>query len=649
MLGVASCIIAVSLYSVYTAYTVLGAGNNPLITLRFRHPATAAQLLPVGERVAVWRSALQALDGGSAARGGVAAWTHARSAVSCHVRDLSETVAQKLQLALSDAALLDATVGTSSIAQSWRDVSNSSSGHSGLGQAEVLLASSFELASSFVRAPSLFTAGDNDEHPVISVADPVNSTANAAVGLLNAEFDGILKLRTVLAIFLTSSFTAFTLAYTCFVESKLLKRTIGAVRGRQHGEYESKRQEQTTAVDERGTTAGADLSLRAARARLARQRNGSLSSCGSALLLRQALFMQLAVTLILGVSLIVVGFVRRLEPEDTQATSVNVVYATHQMQHAAWVAARGLDSMLQGGIQGDSEALARGEASVYSAIAAYSSWQRVVFAGDDAGFMVSAAPGHTDAARYPSGTSGEELLFTDACGLSVGLLPSEREQRYLAPVNGSSTIAQTHAADCKLVLNGVLRDGWQVATRAYIGGMSDIILGANSTLGTAAAGDGNASACLSAVRAATWLRVGARLSPARDGDVMAAGVSDASAWVLGACHGSWPGGGGAAQAWVQRAAELLRLQTLHFDSLSQASAVHGIRGFLESLSRFALESMLPVGCVPLWLLLFLWLVGSPAALAKRRTVQAAELMSALLRAHEAGCALHLEQEPLSSA
>jgi len=651
LLGVMGCIVAISLYSIYSAYIVLGAGNNPLVTLRFRHPAAAAQMLPAGERLHVWSRALEALgvgqDSTSSSGGAGAAWQAASAAVSGHVRDLSEGLSQRLQLALSDAALLDASVGGSAVALSWRGVGSGAPGvngtaaghgsdHSRVVQAEMLLAQSFLQESNLSSGNG--TAGTASllglPQPTLSVAAAVNSTAHVGVTLLNDAFDGILRTRTVLAIFLTTSFTISVMTYTYFVEAKLLQRATGALRIGKAKTHAGATGSGGSGGQGRqlGTVVEADLSPQAAQQRLRRQQDGSLGSCVTALMLRHLLFLQLAVAMALGIGLIALGFVRRYEPEDAQATSVNVVYSVHQMQHAAWQATAGLEAMLSTGAAGGS--MAAGILALQAAVASYGVWQRVVFAGDDTGFMVSAAPGHTEVAQYPVSSAGEQLLYQDACSTSVGLVPTAVEQKYLSGVNGTSTAAAAHRAECTSVLDEVLLDGWQVASRVFGSGMVDASDSLQRLAGSTGASPSNVSACLGAMRSAMWLRVGLHLSGQRGNATVSVGVDSAMAWVSSECAGLGAVGSTAAAAWVVRAGDLVQLQAVHFDELAQASAVHGIRGFLASLAQFAVESMLPVGCVPVWLILFLWLVGGPAALSKRRTVQSAELMSALLRAHQ---------------
>ncbi len=668
LLGVMSCIAAVTLYSLYSAYIVLGAGNNPLITLRFRQPAAASQMLPAGQRAKVWGNALQVLNlAASSAPPSSAAPADAQralqlaaAATEVHLREMTEALAERVNLALSDASLLDVTAGVTSVTDSWREapLDNSSAALPSLALTERLLAASFRINDAAANGGVMAQQGVE----LFDIASNVNATAQVGVEILNTEFNAILQLRTALAILLTVTFVTFTLSYTCSVEKKLLGRAtaalsweVGAQYGRDasrprsethsaKGRFADTNQKQSVALEQmqphsslQQMSLEADLSLQAANRRISQHRSCSLGSYCSTFLLRHLLFVQLLLALTMGVGLIGVGFIQRYLPEDTQATSVNAVYAAHQMQYAAWTATAALDGMLAAGSH--SMPLQPAAAQLQAAMDSYTHWQRVLFSSEHAGFMVSASPGHTGAARYPDASAGERLLFVDACQGSIEVVPQGAEIKYLSSYQPESLGARSHATKCSTVMEGVLLDGWQVASHAFSNNLQSLKatlqdIHMRALVNTTATNTTSKSlACFRALRTAVWGGVGAQLSATATESAPKTGISELMHWAGSVCAEAHPSLQHDSDAWLARAVQVIGLQAVHFDELAQATAVHGIRGFLASLAKFGTDSMLPVACVPLVLFLFLWLVGAPSALSKRRTVQAAELMSALLNVH----------------
>jgi hypothetical protein len=121
--------------------------------------------------------------------------------------------------------------------------------------------------------------------------------------------------------------------------------------------------------------------------------------------------------LFLGASIIVVAIVSRYGPEDTQATSVNAVYAAQQLNSAAFRITVDLDSSLRhmgSCTWHNCSTINSTDAQV--ALIDYTHWQRVLFSQGRTEFMFSAAPGQDARAMlFGRGSAGHTMMFADAC------------------------------------------------------------------------------------------------------------------------------------------------------------------------------------------------------------------------------------------
>ncbi len=634
-------IIGVFLYTLYTVYLVLAAGNNPLIALRFRQPSMLSQLQVRPLTIQFWSTGSHLLSRAALAQAGpplpsaaAQMQTTAASGIGRVLREVGEETAAFFAVSLSDASALDAAVPsvTDGLARQWRRQPDtpSSRDSSSLADFEAVIAGSLQT----VTAGNASTSGARPLDDAFLISSAINSTSMTAVTILNSSFARTLQLRTLLAITLVICFVSATFFTAKKAESRLVQDAVDSL-----GAASLDAVSVTAQSGQQG-----ELSPSMARRHIRKKRQKSVHSWWAVLGLKHELLLKVGGIVFFGVGLIGVGFVSRYTPEDTQATSVNVVHAAHQLQSAAIRMGLATDAYLSAAHNSTPAvpaALGLASSTFETAQADFVHWQRVLFGEEDAGYMQSASPGNEARALFATGTGGHNLLFHDAC-LSVDAHPKlQPNPRYL-PFAGTQLItARRHASNCQVAVNGVLLKGFQAASYTYLSISQEL----RSTLEAWQEG-GMPLSCLQSARYSIWLVLGHGLgcissiaSERSDCAVtpdVALGAVLAELGNVCAAHGATPAQLRQAASFTRQAIMMQELQAVHFAAIADAAIVFGADRYSASQARYARETLLPVGSVPFVLLLFLIVVGRPSALAKRRLVLSSQLMQALIGAMAAG-------------
>lgn len=621
-------IIGLFVYGMYIVYLVLATGNNPLIALRFRQPTVLSQLQNAPLAISLWTQALDALDQGAsnttgfasigAAQGGLL-FEQARYGLTTALRETGEGAAQKLASALQDASSLDAFGGgpPGALTHQWTEAVDSS--NIALSTVTAVQASLESALTATLHVDHMHDA--QRMQPATTVAAALNATSHLAVRLLNDSFARTWGVRTFPAIALLVFFVAATFIATAKAEKQLVVQAVSAL-------------DDTVCAAERITAKygpQGELSPSMARRHLHLKLQRTVGAWCSMLGLKHELTLKVVCIITFVVGLIGIGFVSRYAPEDTQARVVNAGYAAQQLQAASWNLHLQLDTKLWQ--LASSTPPSAGGPDTTEAFSKATHWRRVLFGLEPAGFMVSAAPGGETRALFAADTAGDTMLFHNACiSISAGSAAGANAQYAPARDSRATLTNNLHSSQCNSIADGVLSSGWQAATFSMLGESLDLHRRVDGWTAQQLP-----SGCAAAVRAATWVVLGRTLACARPFQGCAAhsagsillslqGVVNATCGQLGASQQAAL----EAAALVEKAVRVLQLQAVHFEAVADAAIVLGADSYSASLATYARETLLPVGSVPFVLLAFLYFVGGPSALRKRRLIHSSQLMSSLV-------------------
>jgi hypothetical protein len=660
--------LCVALYVLYTVYLVLATSSNPLFSLRFRQPTIISQLHGFPLSFFVWRQAAQALAAGPVktfSEEHAALSQNAISGVEAAQRADAKFAAIQVSQAIQDLSLLDKIAGQPgvSMADSWnRLVPSATSNHTTLRRVQSLLAEelgAIELANPPKSAALPFSCGAAEQSQAAwsesnALTSLLNATASGAVVLLNSSNHRTFRLGTFFVLFLLAAFASATLTAASIAERRLIQRAVDAL--------QPAIQDQVHALA--STACGISVASHShafidsdssspptrttSSLNVMRWRGFKIDDWLGTAGLQYEVTCKVSCALFLGASIIVVAIVSRYGPEDTQATSVNAVYAAQQLNSAAFRITVDLDSSLRhmgSCTWHNCSTINSTDAQV--ALIDYTHWQRVLFSQGRTEFMFSAAPGQDARAMlFGRGSAGHTMMFADACVGTTDVTTYKHASSYTPFIPPIGVKQRMHAASCNTIFNGILKEGWQQASYAYF----TAARGIEQTLQSWAVQPNITfhKSCFVAMRYAIWNRIASALfrasEPSQYPTAVPSAQTDFNAHEVlrstcPSANSSFPlpfmGSSEQALRFVDLVTTIFQLQAVHFTQLAEATVEFSADEYRASLVTHATETLLSLSIAHVLLLCFIRMVGNPAALGKRKIVQAAQLMNSLLLAEQA--------------
>lgn len=614
----------ITFYALLLFRNTLSTEANPLVSLRFRYLAVLGQLSTVPHTLEAWRVASMVQMGN---------WSHVcstfpqdcgfrhqRAAVGTIVNEVARDFALAAAQANEDAARLHESTQSPGtlVIESWRGC---------LAAIGRLTALAFRLGGS--DTPQSDTWTEVDTEAAINLSEGAQTTAGIAVDMLHERYTSSLQSRFLLSVvaILISMAVTFTLSYKA--EQKLLSDADAVLQRIQVHTW-------SAAPNQGKAAAHSTHHLRNSTSRWS-----SSARIWAEIGIRHKLILRYFAVAIVVLVMMFSGFVTRDGPEDTQASSINAVHAALQLQQAGAKASGSLLRLIS------PAANQTRNHDLNGALDHFAAWQRVLFSQEASPFFQSAAPGRQRQAAFSASSGGRALLFQDACSPQV---PAGFTEEFIPfRLVGNTVIGSLHSSTCATFLNGLLLQGWQGISFNFAARVKD----AQSSLNMWLAMQPEAR-CVQQTHAAALALFLNSVAPANGsarGSAAAEAMREAiTADLSSAClTNSPPAPGAAVAALAMRIASntalLLELQAVHFHTMARRAVLFGAASYEESLTAYTWNTLLPVSCVPLLTLIFLYAVGQPAALDRRKLVQAAELMYSLLRAENiVGMDVHCIQE-----
>ncbi|CAE6973595.1 unnamed protein product [Symbiodinium sp. KB8] len=577
--------IASFLYSLYLAVQVLGAFRIGPVQLRFEIPALLAQLSAMPLSLAMLQSAM-------------VAGQH-QAQVAAIVRVLAEEWAGSLALLTEVLHILQRSIPDTFHASSVLQATSLRAAHAHVGP--LLDAHNTALQRFLVDActnsasatcNSMSSASNSSSlwmNDAFALAAVTQQGSQAAVEALNTYFDSLMQTRTIQGMVIICVGTLAAVFAAAFLQVSMNQTTTRVLK-----------------------RMAADRSKQGLRPKVPLLQGFSSTWC-----LGFIVIMALIACLFAGLMSL---FSTRLLSEDRYVHSVNMAHAGVQMQVAGLSAIGHLFLMLDNGGRNESSSFSSAESAFHASLEDGGGLGRAVFGNDPTGFMVSAAPEASTAARLPSESQGSVLAFQDSCSVIDHGIAQERIQSVL-PVQQPGAAQATHElhrSECDSVAHGVLQLGWQRAWLTFLASMETT----GHSLSVWNERGSLTPSCSEELATHVWSRL------ARDLAAERASPTSLSPSLLTSCaalpHDDL-------ELWVRHVVNATLLQVVHFDDMTRTLAVLSADAYLGATELYAVTTLTPLFFASAMLFLSKLLVVDPVLRRTVRTAAAAHFTTLLQR------------------